>query len=139
MPSAHGPKVEAFYRSRPWKRARRAALLRANGLCERCGARRAVIVHHIEPLTEENIDDLAVALGLDNMIAVCIPCHNQIHGAYDSGGRPDLWVKADGTIAEIGGGRLDPNMVREKRDESVRRSLDRGRAKQTPPRGIGKK
>ena len=126
MPSAKGPRVEAFYHSRRWTRARKAAILASGGVCQRCGIRRARIVHHIVPLTEQNVDDPAISIALDNMLALCQPCHNVVHAAYDTGRRPDIVVRADGSIAEAGGGRLDPNKVH---DDIARVA----QAKDTPP------
>ena len=126
MPSAKGPRVEAFYHSSRWTRARKAAILASGGVCQRCGIRRARIVHHIVPLTESNVDDPAISIALDNMLALCQPCHNAVHAAYDTGRRPDIVVRADGSIAEAGGGRLDPNKVH---DDIARVA----QAKDTPP------
>lgn len=127
MPSAKGPRVEAFYHSSKWSRARKAAIMASGGICQRCGVRRAKIVHHIIPLTEQNVDNPEISLSLDNMIALCHPCHNSVHAAYDTGGRPDIVVRADGSVVEAGEGRLDPNRVAD--------GIARAAASRDPPRG----
>lgn len=48
-------------------------------LCERCD-NTAYIAHHKEYLTPENIDDPNISLNWDNLEAVCLNCHNLIHG-----------------------------------------------------------
>lgn len=57
---------------------------KANHLCERCLAKGiyepAYIVHHKVHLTEENFGDPELMYGFDNLMAVCIACHNEIHG-----------------------------------------------------------
>lgn len=73
----------AFYKSREWAVCREAYLVRVGRLCEECmRAGRitpAVIVHHKRPLTDDNVSDPDIALGFDNLEAVCLDCHNRIH------------------------------------------------------------
>ena len=45
----------------------------------------AVIVHHITPITQQNIDNPAITLNPDNLMAVCKPCHEEIHGEIGEG------------------------------------------------------
>mgnify|MGYP000617908005 CR=1 FL=1 len=62
---------------------RRAALLRANGVCQKCNSGAPfskkhtgepyLEVHHVQPLSRGGADSLA------NVIAVCPNCHAQIH------------------------------------------------------------
>ena len=78
-------KSEPFYHTAAWKRIRAVALSRDNGMCQDCmdrfragyGAcpRRAVMVHHIVPISER--PDLA--LNLNNLRSLCSECHNQEH------------------------------------------------------------
>ncbi|WP_270638697.1 HNH endonuclease [Megamonas funiformis] len=37
------------------------------------------IVHHKVPLTPKNIDDPYITCGWDNLMLLCIECHNKIH------------------------------------------------------------
>ena len=73
-----------FYRSGAWTNCRRSYLASVGGLCEECLSRGiitpAVIVHHKIPLTVENMSDESIALGWDNLEAVCRDCHAKIHG-----------------------------------------------------------
>jgi len=75
--------ARAFYDSPAWKRTRRAYASSVGGLCERClrsGRYVAgVIVHHINHLTPENIQDPDVTLNWNNLELVCRDCHAQIH------------------------------------------------------------
>ena len=82
-----------FYHSKAWRRTQEAymaAPIDVPGVgtcppyvCERCfSAGRlsaAEIVHHIEWLTPDNIDDPDVALSWDNLMRVCRDCHAAIH------------------------------------------------------------
>ena len=71
----------AFYKSKAWQGARRLFLLRENHTCALCGGvGEACIVHHIQHITPQNINDLAITLNLDNLQALCLPCHNATHG-----------------------------------------------------------
>lgn len=77
--------AKGFYRSKAWKRAREQAIVRANGLCERCRAngiyKPGCIVHHKEHITPENIGNNKVTLDLNNLEYVCEDCHNKEHKA----------------------------------------------------------
>jgi len=74
-----------FYKSKVWRQARTAALVRDHYLCVRClqlndatkrrRPRPAVLVHHIKPL--EQYPELA--LELDNLESLCADCHNVLH------------------------------------------------------------
>lgn len=44
--------------------------------CRDCGGR-ATEVHHIVELTPDNINDTRIALGLDNLQALCWKCHDK--------------------------------------------------------------
>ena len=66
-----------FYSSVVWQACRAAYLEHlARGIYTP-----AEIVHHITPLTPENIKDAHVALGFDNLRALCRECHARAHGA----------------------------------------------------------
>ena len=55
------------------------------GLCEDCMANGIIkageIVHHIVPLTPENISDPNIALSWNNLRLVCRDCHAKEHDA----------------------------------------------------------
>lgn len=80
-----------FYSSKAWQDCRDECMKRRHYLCEECLRKGiykpAKIVHHIEELTPANINNPEIALGLDNLMCVCVECHNEIH---DNHGR---WAK----------------------------------------------
>ena len=77
--------ARSFYDSKAWARCRDAYKKSVGGLCEECLRRGQYnpgqIVHHIEPLTPQNINDERIALGFDNLELVCRECHAAKHGA----------------------------------------------------------
>ena len=77
------PYAESFYKSTTWQKTRELCIHRAGGLCERCLKEGlitpAVVVHHIKPITPENINDPNITLNQDNLMALCVDCHAKIH------------------------------------------------------------
>ena len=77
------PFAHKFYHSRAWLNVRSMVWSRAGGLCERClkqgEVKPAEVVHHKTPLTPENVDDPAVSLNPDNLVALCHDCHTEVH------------------------------------------------------------
>lgn len=78
--------AKSFYFSKGWADTRDAYLLSQQYICERCGEP-AKIVHHKTCLTPDNIQDLYVALGWDNLEALCQDCHNKEHHRNERQGR----------------------------------------------------
>lgn len=77
-----------FYQSREWRktvRLIRLQRLNENGqtICEYCGKPIVkdydCIGHHMEHLTEENVNDVMVSLNPENIQLVHHVCHNRIH------------------------------------------------------------
>lgn len=72
-----------FYHSSSWRKLRDFVFRRDRGLCQRCKKHNRIkpgkIVHHIEPLSPENIDDPTISLNADNLELVCKQCHEEIH------------------------------------------------------------
>ena len=97
-------KRQAFYKSRKWEsftKMLRAERTNAAGfvLCEHCGEpilkNYDCIAHHVIELTEENVDDVSIALNPDNIKFVHFRCHNEIHKRFGYGGgyvRPEQKV-----------------------------------------------
>ena len=75
--------AKEFYNSKAWKDTRESYKRFRGGLCEICYAEGIVkageIVHHKTPLTPENISDINIALGFDNLQLVCRECHAKEH------------------------------------------------------------
>lgn len=78
--------AKKFYKSKEWQKARRLALIRDKGLCQRCGLP-AEEVHHKEHLTSSNINDSSISLGLDNLESLCKDCHFKEHEEERTSGR----------------------------------------------------
>lgn len=75
--------AKGFYKSKAWQRTRAAYISSVSGLCEDC-LRKGIykpgeIVHHIIPLTQDNISDASIALSWDNLRLVCRDCHGEEH------------------------------------------------------------
>ena len=79
------PWAERFYKSQAWKNIRDVAMKRDAYLCVDClksgRYTPAEEVHHIIPLTPDNIEDTDITLNLDNLVSVCRECHKARHGA----------------------------------------------------------
>ena len=72
---------DTFYFSNIWKKKRKEILIRDNYECQTCKDKGKVtintklIVHHIKPFEfypELKLED-------DNLLTVCLTCHNKIH------------------------------------------------------------
>lgn len=74
---------QEFYHSDVWKQARRRAILRDNGCdlaIDGMVIKRYLQVHHIVPITEEDIFyDRPILYDLNNLICVSPPVHKAIH------------------------------------------------------------
>ena len=70
---------DIFYSSSKWQKKRKLILMRDAYMCINCKRygifKDALIVHHIEPLN----DDLSNAYNNDNLISLCLSCHNKMH------------------------------------------------------------
>jgi predicted kinase len=72
-----------FYKSKAWKDNRDSYFKSVYGLCELC-ERPGEEVHHKIFLTLENISDVNITMGWDNLILLCKSCHNAQHAkAYN--------------------------------------------------------
>ena len=74
--------AKKFYNSKAWKDCRAAYIKSVFGLCERCMAP-GRIVHHIQYITPENINDPNITLSFDNLEYLCQDCHNKEHHASE--------------------------------------------------------
>lgn len=67
--------VRLFRKSRRYQQWRRAVLRRDQYICQVCGTEGVSIAHHIKAVK----DHPSLRFELDNGIAICYSCHNQIH------------------------------------------------------------
>lgn len=74
---------QAFYNSPEWRRFRRDIIIRDNGCdlaCEGYEIRGKIILHHINPLTQDDLINRREALfDPENIICVTHNTHNAIH------------------------------------------------------------
>ena len=66
-----------FYNSGAWVKTSQAYKIHKYGLCEKCG-KVGEEVHHIIPLTPQNINDPNISLSWDNLMLLCRSCHELI-------------------------------------------------------------
>ena len=75
--------AEKFYTYKRWRKTKDLVWARDRGLCQRCLERGKIregrVVHHIVPLTPENVSQPQIAYGLDNLVLLCADCHAEIH------------------------------------------------------------
>lgn len=70
--------AEKFYKSKEWKKIRQHIYKTKYGICELCGAP-GDEVHHIIPLTPNNITNQDITLSKSNLILLCKSCHQKQH------------------------------------------------------------
>lgn len=84
-------KRQKFYKSQRWEefvQRIRFERMKPDGtiVCEHCGkaitSKYDCITHHIEELTEENVDDVMIALNPENIMLVHFKCHNDLHHRF---------------------------------------------------------
>lgn len=76
--------AKKFYNSTAWKKTRESYISKRKyidgGLCEVCKQNLGYIVHHIEPLTMNNVDDPFISLDHENLSYECKDCHDKHEG-----------------------------------------------------------
>lgn len=86
--------AKSFYKSKTWQHMREYIMKRDGRLCQDCLKRGIVTtaeeVHHITPLTPENIMDPSVTLNENNLISLCRECHKARHGQSDEPKRYEI-------------------------------------------------
>lgn len=100
-----------FYHSKLWNQVRKNIWIKQNLLCAECNKpvyvdglseyipkekRRIGIVHHIQELNNQNITDENITIGEDNLVGLCIDCHNRIHSPEAT--RDDVTFDSDGNL-----------------------------------------
>ena len=75
--------AQGFYRTKQWQAVREAVMSRDGRLCVDCLKKGLYVpaeeVHHIVPLTPDNISDPKISLGMDNLVSLCRECHKARH------------------------------------------------------------
>ena len=75
--------AESFYKSKTWQKTREAYSKSVGYLCEDCLKQGVFtageIVHHIRPITRDNISNPDITLSWDNLRLLCRPCHERVH------------------------------------------------------------
>lgn len=83
--------AKAFYSSKTWQECRDEYAKSAHHLCEGCLRKGiytpGIIVHHIEELTPETIDNPEKTLNFNNLELLCRACHGEEHSSRAKGRR----------------------------------------------------
>ena len=86
-----------FYNSPAWVKAREYHLQKVGRLCERCLKQGLVtparVVHHIQPITPQTINDPRITLDDRNLQALCQDCHAEVHKGEHRA--PKRWIVSD--------------------------------------------
>jgi 5-methylcytosine-specific restriction endonuclease McrA len=83
MRAKNDQSILKFYKSKEWEIARLVKISAAKGFCEKCGGV-GTEVHHIIHLTKENVTDPSISLSQDNLMLLCVDCHNKEHKRFSS-------------------------------------------------------
>ena len=75
--------AKGFYRTIVWQNVRNDVMVRDHWLCQDCLDAGLIVpadeVHHIIPLTPENISNPDISLNPSNLVALCRECHKKRH------------------------------------------------------------
>lgn len=78
--------AKAFYKSKAWLKCRSSYIAYRisidGGLCEHCKDNQGYIVHHVEMLTKDNINNPDISLNHSNLEYVCKVCHDKEEGHW---------------------------------------------------------
>jgi len=89
--------AKQFYNSKAWRDTRKIALRRDLYTCAYCYGR-AEEIHHVIPLTPENINDPMISLNLDNLVALCHSCHDKITKGFTGDIQEDYIFDDEGNV-----------------------------------------
>jgi len=91
--------VRRFYQSKQWKSVRMHIRMKKRGICEECG-QAGWEVHHIIPLTAENVNDPSISIGEANLQLLCTSCHDAKR-ATDGSTRDDVAFDDNGELIHL--------------------------------------
>ena len=86
LPMNRSEAVERFYKSSEWRTFRRKFINYVGGVCQDCweagiietGSKEQPLeVHHVIPLTDENINDPKITMNYRNCRLLCKACHDK--------------------------------------------------------------
>jgi len=87
-------KLHSFYCSKAWRDLAYRLKIERGGRCERTGEiftnMSQLIAHHKEPLTEDNVDDTAIALNPNNIEVISLKEHNKEHRRF--GNKQNIYI-----------------------------------------------
>lgn len=93
---------KSFYNSKQWKDVEKLYKQKQHHLCEKCMEEGRFtpgeIVHHKIHLSEANYRDPEISLNFENLMLLCIPCHNNIHYKKSA---PKRWKFVDGELVTL--------------------------------------
>lgn len=76
-----------FYNTRLWEGTRDTIRKRDRYLCQDCLKKGMITpgeeVHHIIPLTPDNINDMSITINPKNLVLLCKECHKARHKALE--------------------------------------------------------
>jgi hypothetical protein len=88
-----------FYSGAKWRRCRNGFMRSQFFICSRCGGR-ATVAHHVVPVTPGNLSDPGVTLNWGNLVALCSPCHNAVHGGSGAV-QEGLYFDGEGELKDL--------------------------------------
>ncbi|WP_196606507.1 HNH endonuclease [Pectinatus frisingensis] len=92
--------AKSFYNSAAWKHTSKAYAASKFYLCEICG-RPYKIVHHKKWLTPENINNPDITLNWNNLMCVCLDCHNRIKEDNEKSKLRNIIFDSDGNVIDV--------------------------------------
>jgi len=92
--------AKQFYNSKAWRDTRKIALRRDLYTCAYCYGR-AEEIHHVIPLTPENINDPMISLNPDNLLSLCHNCHTKITKGFTGDLQEGYVFTDDGQVTKI--------------------------------------
>lgn len=75
--------AKRFYKSKKWQKCRKAYIdkrvMLDGGMCEVCQEMPGMELHHVHPLSLDNINDPNITIASENLLWLCKDCHFKAH------------------------------------------------------------